>query len=335
MRWLSLPALLLLALPARAQVHVDIKDDHIAFSVDGGKTLVTRYHTKGFAKPIFYPMYAAGQIPLTRDWPILKDKPGQSTDHPHQKSAWFCHGDILIEGVEITEKIKGVKGVDFWSEAPGHGVMNCVDVGKPTVEKDHAFVVTKNEWRTQSGVKILDEIRTIHFYVIGDAALIVVRSRLMAPTGNITFGDTKEGSFGIRINDQIIAGKKKDGTPTVGKLENAEGKTEEKDIWGLTSAWCDYSGPIDGKVAGLAILDDPKNPYPACWHARGYGLMAANPFGRNGSGFPAMRGKTDLVQIAKGGSLEFRYGMFLHTGDAKSGKVADAYAQFVKLRAAE
>ena len=143
----------------------------------------------------------------------------------------------------------------------------------------------------------------IHLYDLGDARLFVFDIDLHASVAPITFGDTKEGSFGIRINDAIR--EEKGGK---GKIENAEGKVGEKACWGQLSAWCDYSGPLDGKVVGLAILSDPTNPVPACWHSRGYGLMAANPFGRAKSGFPAMKGKTDLVKLAKGEHLKLRYG---------------------------
>src|SRR5262249_58241 len=98
------------------------------------------------------------------------------------------------------------------------------------------------------------------------------------------------------------------------------------------SAWCDYSGTIDGKKVGIAILADPANSYPSCWHARGYGLMAANPFGRDKSGFPDMKGKTDLVKLAKGEHLKWRFGILIHSGDAKEGKVREYYDRFVKLK---
>ena len=187
-------------------------------------------------------------------------------------------------------------------------------------------MLTRNEWRTADGVKILDETRRISFHNFGKARLIVLDIDLLASTYPITFGDTKEGSLGIRINEEIIAGKN-----GKGKIQNAEGKVGEKECWGQISAWCDYSGPIDGKLAGLAVLSDPKNPYPACWHVRGYGLMAANPFGRTKAGFPAMKGKTDLVRLAKGEHLQLRYGILAHEGDAISGQVADYYQRFVEL----
>jgi hypothetical protein len=311
-------------------VEVKVTDNHVEFFI--GKDLVTRYHVKGFEKPIFYPLFAPGNVPLTRSWPIEEGKPNETIDHPHQKSAWFVHGDVIPEGLKLKEKNPGVEGVDFWAElgpkskTKGFGKIVCTSVGKATTSQDKGQVITKNEWRTLDGTKIMDETRTIAFYDLGKARLIVLDIDLHASVYPITFGDTKEGAMGIRINDQI-----KEGMSGKGKIRNAEGKVGEKECWGYVSAWCDYSGPIDGKVVGLTILADPKNPYPSCWHCRGYGLMAANPFGRSNSKFPEMKGRTDLVKIAKGEHLRFRYGLLAHEGDAEMGRVAEHYQRFVQL----
>jgi hypothetical protein len=308
-------------------VSIESAKDHLDFRI--GKELVTTYHIEpDVAKPYFWPLNAGGGVPLTRAWPMDASS-SETKDHVHQKSAWFCHGDVIPEGIELKDKVKGVKGVDFWSEAPGHGVIACVDVGKPNAAKGHAWVTTRNEWRTTDKTKILDETRTIHLYDLDGARLLVLDIDLSASACPITFGDTKEGAFGVRIRDALT---EKDGK---GLLENAEGKKTEKECWGRQSKWCDYSGKIDGKPFGLTLLDDLTNPYPACWHSRGYGLSAANPFGRAGSGFPAMQDKTDLVKLAKGDHLKLRYGLLLHTGDAKDGKVQECFERFVKLGKSE
>jgi hypothetical protein len=294
-----------------------------------GKELVGRYHiAPTVAKPYFWPLNAPTGVPITRAWPMEPAKEGGSKDHVHQKSAWFCHGDVIPEGIEIKDKIKGVKGVDFWSEHKGAGRIVCTRVGTPKEGKDGspAAVETHNEWRTAGGTKILDETRTISLYQIGKARLLVFDIDLRASVVPITFGDTKEGSFGVRVNDAI---REKGGE---GRLVNAEGKSGMKQVWGRKSAWCDYSGPIEGKVVGITIFDHPDNPYPALWHSRDYGLMAANPFGRAKSGFPAAKGNTDLVKLDKGKHLKFRYGLLLHPGDVKDAKVADLYKQFVALK---
>ena len=318
--------------PEAPGVAIEAKKDVLEFRVGG--EVVTRYHFgDAVAKPYFWPLTAANGAAVTRAWPMEKAGPGDSTDHVHQKSAWFCHGDVIPEGIELKEKVKGVEGVDFWSEAAGHGRIVCFHVGEPRNAKDHATVVTKNEWRTAEGANILDETRTISLYALGDARLFVLDIDLLASVAPITFGDTKEGSMGVRVNDEIREAPSKKGEKYGhGHLTNADGKSGEKDVWGYRSRWCDYSGTIDGKVAGIAIFDDPSNKYAAAWHSRGYGLMAANPFGRGKAGFPATKGQTDLVKLPKGEHLKLRYGILVHDGDVKDGKVAEAFEKFVKLK---
>ncbi len=312
---------------ANAQQTVKKEGDGYAFRI--GDELVTIYQYKNLSKPILFPVNAPGGVPLTRNYPPPE---GQAKDHPHQKSAWFCHGDVIPEGIELKSKVKNVIGVDFWAESTGHG--NIVPV---KVQLADNSLVVNNEWRTAEGQKIMDESTSIRLYDLGKARLIVYNIDLNASVCPITFGDTKEGAFGIRINDVINAEVAKKGKPAgKGRIQNADGKIGEKDCWGQRSAWCDYSGPIDGKVVGLAIFDDPKNPYPACWHVRGYGLMTANPFGREKhAAFPAMKGNNELVRLKKGDHLQLRYGMLLHAGDAVSGQVAEGYQRFVQLRGKE
>jgi hypothetical protein len=298
-----------------------------------GPEVVTRYHiAPTLAKPFFWPLNAPGGLALTRPWPMEK-VPGEDEDHVHQKSAWFCHGDVIPEGIPLKHQIKGVEGLDFWSESPGHGHIVCTHVGRTHQEGGHAWVDTANEWRTADGDKVLDESRTIHLYDLGTARLLVLDFDLCASTFPVTFGDTKEGALGVRVRTAMTEKKGK------GRITNAEGKTgegrlnnvEKKGCWGLISAWCDYSGPAGDTTAGLALVADPANPYPTAWHSRGYGLMAANPFGRARSGFPDLRGQTRLVRLAKGEHLKLRYGLLLHTGDVRQGAVASYYERFVKL----
>lgn len=317
----------------KAEPAVAVTKTHVDFRV--GKALVTRYVVgPTVAKPYFWPLNALPGKSVTRGWP-MEDAAGEAKDHVHQKSAWFCHGDVIPEGIEFKKHIKGVAGVDFWSEHKGHGRIVCVDVGKPERDRDSAWVSTKNEWRTAEGQKILDESRTVTLIPLEERSnLLLVDIDLHASVCPITFGDTKEGSMGIRVRETVRADRK-------GTLTNAEGKKGEglannlgrTGCWGLVSAWCDYSGPVDaaGTVAGIAVFADPRNRLDTAWHARNYGLLAANPFGRKQSGFPDRKGRTDLVRLDKGEHLKLRYALYLHAGDVKQGHVADAFALFAKL----
>ncbi len=334
----SLPAVALLlvapfAAAADPGVNVTARDGAVDFSV--GSVVVARYHHGPKAvKPYLYPLLAPGGVPVTRAWPLEPVTPGGTIDHPHHVSVWFTHGDVIPEDVPLKIKTaeKGGKGVDFWSVAkaldgtPRHGTIACVSVREPKPVAGHeGRLATVNEWKTPDGVKILDETRAIHLHALPAGNLFVFEIDLHASVCPITFGDTKEGSFGVRVHDSLREANK----TAPGKLTTPAG-SGEKAVWGHPADWCDDSGTVDGKAVGLAVFDDPKNPVRASWHARAYGLLAANPFGRNASGFPSQKSKTDPTTLAKGDHLKLRYAVYAHTGDAVAGKVAEAYEVFKK-----
>src|SRR5262245_16625397 len=328
--WFVLLSVVIVSPLAAQEGKVAVKIGKEKIDFFSGSELITTYHTTGFAKPIFWPLNAPGNVPLTRAWPMDKSIQGEATDHIHQKSAWFCHGDVIPEGMELKHKIRGVEGVDFWSEAVGHGKMVVTEVGEPKIDGNKATLITKNEWRTADDSKIMDETRVITLVDYGKARLIVLDIDFVASAAPITFADTKEGSMGIRINDQIRADAK-----GKGQIKNAEGKVGEKECWGQVSTWCDYLGPIGDKTVGLAIFADPTNPCATAWHSRGYGLMAANPFGRVKSAFPAMKGRLDTIRLAKDAHLRLRYALLAHEGDTDRGQVAEYFRRFAELRTKE
>ena len=339
--WLTV--LIFFAAPTLARADGDVsavvEKDGIAFK--SGSTIVAKYMTDPkYSKPFLYPVLAPNGVPVTRAWPIEKGLPGEATtDHVHQKSVWFCHGDVIPEGLPLTVKSadRAGKGVDFWSEtkdkngSPRHGWITVVKVGEPKmVAKNHVSIETQNEWKTPTGEKMMDEVRVIHFIDRPEGRLFGFDITLKASVCPITFGDTKEGSFGIRTHDAL-----RPSLPDGAVVTTADGKVvtpPKKDnlpIWGYPTAWIDYSGKVEGKDVGIAVFEHPSN-LKANWHVRAYGLNAANPFARAHSGFPTQKGKTDLVKIEKGGELKLKYAVYAHTGDVKTGKVAEAFELFKK-----
>ena len=310
--------------PAVPTIKVD--KDHIDFLA--GKQLLTRYHVKSdLPRPFFWPLNAPDGTATTRAWPMEAALPTEKKDHPHQRSAWFTYGDVVPEGIKLKGKVKGIEGIDFWTEGKDRGKITCTKVEEPKPTPGGPSITTHNEWRTADGEKIMDETRKITFSNFGKAYLIALDIDLLASVCPITFADTKEGAMAIRIHSDINVESGK------GKMQNAEGKINEKPIWGQKSAWCDYSGKLGSSVVGVAILDDPANPFPAYWHSRDYGLMAANPFGRDKHAkFPAAKGNNTLVRLAKGEHLHLRYGILVHQGDAVEGQVGEHFKRFVELR---
>jgi hypothetical protein len=142
-----------------------------------------------------------------------------------------------------------------------------------------------------------------------------------APQGPVVFGDTKEGSFGMRVGGAMSVDDH-----AGGRIINSDGLIDGE-AWGKRAAWVDYSGPIDGQVVGIAILNHPQSlRYPTYWHVRTYGLFAANPFGVHD--FLSQPDANGSLTLATGDSFSLYYRVILHTGDAAAGRIAAAYERY-------
>jgi hypothetical protein len=173
----------------------------------------------------------------------------------------------------------------------------------------------------QSAIGTLREEFT--FRRAGDVYVIDAAITLSADRGQpLRLGDTEEGSLGVRLRDEF----RQDRGAT---LLNADGLVGTEKIWGKRATWVDYSTSVKGEALGVAIFDDPGNPrHPTYWHARGYGLCAANPFGERD--FSKDRTRDGSMVVPQGGTLAFRYRVLIHTGDARAFNVARHYKDFTR-----
>jgi hypothetical protein len=169
----------------------------------------------------------------------------------------------------------------------------------------------------------LEDERTLVFGGDSERRWIDFSVTLVANHGPVVFGDTKEGSFGVRVAETMKVDAK-----LGGRIVNSEGQID-KDAWGKRASWVDYQGPVDGKTVGIAILNHPSSfCYPTYWHVRTYGLFAANPFGVKD--FTGDKSADGAYTLEPGKSIKLRYRVLLHKGDEKEGRVAEAFAQFAK-----
>ena len=150
---------------------------------------------------------------------------------------------------------------------------------------------------------------------------------ITASDGPVTFGDTKEGTFGLRLASSMNVNRK-----TGGRIVNAEGITDT-DAWGKASSWVDYSGPVNDETVGVAILNHPESfRYPTTWHVRDYGLFAANPFGYDDFKYKDAPGDHT---IPAGESIRFRYRVILHLGDTEAAGIPAAFMAYAEGPAVE
>jgi hypothetical protein len=113
-----------------------------------------------------------------------------------------------------------------------------------------------------------------------------------------------------------------------GTMRDEQGRENGDGIWGKTAPWCDYSGTVDDRTIGMTLMCHPKNFRPSWMHARDYGFIAANPFGRKAF----TMGEPSKVVVTPGKRLRLRYGVLIHDGppDARPNLEA-AYRTYLSL----
>ena len=274
-----------------------------------GGEVFTSLHFDGVQKPYLYPVTSPRGVSVTRGYP-MDPRPGETKDHPHHTSLWFAHGDV--------------NGHDFWHGPRGERIVHVESrVLQATPSKQNPGVQSTFQWRDPDGNVICTEQRIMCFRADRSTRTIDFDLTLVATAEQVSFGDTKEGTFALRLAPTL----RLTGGAAQGSARNSDGVTG-KDVWGKRAKWIEYSGPIDGETVGVVIYDHPDNPrHPTWWHAREYGLVAANPFGRRA--FEGKRQQAGDLVIQKGESIHLRYRIVIHDGAWDVKRLEAAFAEWI------
>jgi hypothetical protein len=294
------------ACPA-AELKVAKTDAGAAVTIDGQP--FAEYLTKHGHQPVIWPIIGPSGQAMTRQYPLGGRLPGEEDDHPHHRSLWFNHGIV--------------NGLDFWLEPGRRGRNNQIEHREFAEMESNgatARIVTRNDW-TSDGQKVCEDVRTIVFGADENERWIDFAVEVTAGEGDLTFGDTKEGAFGIRVPGTMSLTSNNGG-----KILNSRGQKDAV-AWGQKAEWVDYSGPVDGKPAGIAVFDMPDSfRHPTRWHVRDYGLFAANPFGQRD--FDANERDQGAVTVKQGDKLRLHYRVLLHRGDLSADALAAIYQEY-------
>ena len=286
---------------------VNITDAGDKLRIEIGGQPFAEYWYRGVPKPYLYPVLGPGGLPMTRNWP-MKDVADEEKDHKHQRSLWFTHG--------------AVNGQDFWSEEPKAGRIVHEKFTEVKSGKQMGVIQSRNKWVAGDGSTVCTDEETIRVYQRPDVRMFDFEITIHATHGPVTFGDTKEGTLGVRLAETM----RLKGKVGHGHIVNSEGLRDDA-TWGKRAAWCDYYGPVEGQTVGVAIFDHPRNlRHPTWWHVRDYGLFAANPFGIHD--FEKKPAGAGDYALAAGKSLTLRYRFVLHKGDEQQGRIAELYREY-------
>lgn len=312
--------LLLISHSLNAQVKLvkDPKEKKIDVLIEN-KLFTSFLYPDNIEKPFLYPVFTVNQTDVTRGFP-LNPKPGDPTDHPHHIGIWLNY--------------ESVNGLDFWN--------NSYAIPKEKKNKygwikTNKIIETKSgnkgrlsyqaNWTNQNNEVLVEEHTQFEFSATGSSRIIDRTTTLTAAT-DVAFNDVKDGFLGMRLahelqiptqQDQKFTDDKgnvtlvKGGTDKVanGNYISSEGKIGDA-VWSTRAEWVKVHGKMGTDSVSVTIIDHPKNlNYPTYWHARGYGLFAANPLGEKV--FTNGARETNL-KLKKGEKVSFKYRIVVDAG---------------------
>ncbi len=290
------------------RVLLSMADHRIDVRVDG--KLFTAYHFKpDQPKPYLYPVILGDNLRLTRSYPLeMVESEGEKVrDHVHHVSWWVAYGEVNDANLWMAEG-------DYGQQKPRE-ILEVVS--GPVFGKIRAV----NDWNRADGNRVVQEEREYVFYASDtEDRATDMRVTFTATDGDVHFSDTKEGGIcSLRMNPLL------DEQHGNGRMVNSEGKVTEAECWGKPANWCDYSGNLNGKNVGIAVLDHPANlRHPTCWHIRAYGLYTANCFGLKAFG----QDQSGDYTIPNGQELVFRYRVLMHMGNTEEAGIAGQYSGY-------
>ena len=307
---------------ARVTVTQDKAKKQFRIEVNG--EFFTNYIYDTHPRPILYPIEGPGGVKLTRNYSIIKNVPGEAQDHHHHKSLWFGHGEMKTLNIDYI--------ANYWHEKGEKSDSMILREVLQVKSGNVGVLETRNDWTTSRGDTIASDTRKLTFHLLDDGTRMIDYDLIVtASHGDLTFLDTKEGTMAIRTHPNLRLKPVNKQQKNVGKAVNSNGD-KGKALWGKHAAWVDYWGTIDGKKVGIAILDHPSNlRHPTTWHARDYGLVAANPFGL--SHFDKKKKGAGNYTLKSGKTRSFRYRFIFHKGDVKTGKIEARFAEYAKVKA--
>jgi hypothetical protein len=280
-----------LLLPEPPKPTFALSDSGLAIRIDDKPVATYTWQDSRIPRPYFAHLHAPNGKQVTRAHPPIagKDATDHDTFHP---GLWLAFGDL--------------DGGDFWRNK---GTVKHVEfVEKP---KDGGFTV-RNRYEA-NGKAICEEVCRIAIRVRPGGYLLDWTSEFTGEN-DFHFGDQEEMGLGVRLATPLTV-------KAGGRILNSDGLKNEKQVWGKAADWCDYGGTIDGEEIGVTLMPDPKNFRRSWFHARDYGVLVANPFGRNAF----TKGEASRVVVRKGETFRLRFGVYVHSGRAD---VAEAHKEW-------
>jgi hypothetical protein len=277
--------------------------DRVEIAVSGRKFATYVFRDEMIPRPYFKDVNSPGGLQVTRNQPPVAktDLDDHPTFHP---GIWQAFGDL--------------GGADFWRNKALVRQVRFVE--EPTAQGSAATFAVENAYESNART-ICREICRFTVLLRPAGTLLLWDATFQAGADEFAFGDQEEMGLGVRVATPLAVVKG-------GRIRNSDGQIDEKQAWGKTADWCEYSGTIEGTRCGIVLMPDPENFRKSWFHARNYGVLVANPFGNKAF----TKGPASRIVVKPGDSLRLRYGILVF--DEKDGRAIDvtaAYRDFLEL----
>lgn len=277
--------------------------------IDGQEAFVYRY-TQWLDIPHIWPLFSpSGKNMLVQ----------QAEPYPHHRS--FYVADTVRPGGrrEVSTYNALYSGQSIGSGSHGPPFRDHIRHDKFTrleSQGNKAFIEMRFVWEMDGNSPVLEEKRGIEVRALGNGEYLIDLSfELIA-----TFGDVEFVSDEVHYAWPFIRMHPRFSGKRGGKITSDKGASGEKETNMKFARWIDFSNTLDGVTEGLALFQFPDGKRHR-WLTREYGIFGPRrPDEQNGRPF----------RLKKGESITQRVGILVHSGDMKSGRVAERYRQYIR-----
>lgn len=215
-----------------------------------------------FYRPFVFPFYTPAGHTVIQEFAF---------DHPFHNGIFVGQAPVQV----------GEREAWFWGAPPRRSFTDRLfeNLGRMETEKeieiaphaDGVQFVQNIIWRDANEEPLIDEIRTVNLYSIGDGTVCEMTSEKIANYGAVEYSETKYGSIGMRVEPRLL--------PVMGGVvigdNNRRGKVEVIDE--NTSDFVAYQNQLPGHgyfgVFMTILAEGIRGP----WFIRDYGMALYNP----------------------------------------------------------
>jgi len=295
--------------PPAVELRRDDTAGRLQVMIDGREAFVYQY-----AETLDLPHYWPMNSPLGKNMLVQQTEP-----YPHHRSFWFADTVRLNGGREVSTYNALYTGKEMGPKSfgpPFRDHIRHIDFTRLESGEGRAAIEARLVWEMDGRQVMVEENRYLVVRTLGDGEyLLDITFTLTAAGGDVEFVSDDVHYAWPYLRLQTRWSGENGGTITANNGATRQEATNLK-----AALWIDYSNTVEGETAGVAVFQWPDGREHR-WLTREYGCFGPRrPDERSGKPFT----------VKKGESIVQRVGVLVHSGDVKSGHVAERYQHFVE-----